>query len=331
MSGTIEDRPLKSKALELDALAADWIERKAFGPWTAADQTALEAWLQQSSAHRIAFVRMRSGWEKAGRLAILQSGLRQDSHGIPVRHSRMKVFRVALAASACLAVFAGVSTLYTSPPAAPAYSTGIGEREVLSLADGSQIELNTDTALRMTAVAGQRTVWLQHGEAYFHVKHDPNRLFVVYAGDKRITDIGTEFSVRRDTGQVKVAVVDGSVRFEGDGRKPGQKEKVLHKGEVVVATAETTTIIHQSSRHMDEELGWRRGVLIFDRTPLSQAAEEINRYNSKKLIIADPEAGQMKIGGTFPKNNVNAITAAARELFGLHVEDRGTEIVISRH
>jgi transmembrane sensor len=63
---------------------------------------------------------------------------------------------------------------------------------------------------------------------------------------------------------------------------------------------------------------------------LADVATELNRYNTKKLVIADAEAAKARIGGTFPTDGIDEVTAAARVLFGLRVEDRGTEIVISR-
>lgn len=331
MSDLGEKRPLDSNALEIDAIASDWVERRDFGPWSQTDQQALDAWIQEALAHRIAFVRIEAGWSRTGRLAVLQPPLHQASAQSSEPGNWLKLFRIASAAAAVVTVVVGGVAFYGSKPAGSAYATNIGERETLSLADGSQIELNTDTVLRTAVSANKRIVWLDHGEAYFHVKHDPAHPFVVIAGAEKVTDLGTEFSVRRDTDRLKVAVVEGVVQLDTTRRLHNEPEqRVLRKGDVVVATASAITLTRSSPHELTDELGWRHGVLIFDRTPLSEAAAEINRYNRKKLVIADPVAARMKIGGTFPKNNINAITVAARELFGLHVEDRGDEIVISR-
>lgn len=330
MSEPGEKRPLESAALEIDAVASDWIERREFGPWSDADQKALDAWIGQSLAHRIAFVRIEAGWNGAGRLAALKSS--PADFASPDKGGNWgRFFRGATAAAIATVVAIAGIVYYNARPIGSVYATNIGEREVLSLADGSQIELNTDTVVRTTVTANKRMVWLDRGEAYFHIKHDAAHPFVVVAGTETLTDLGTEFSVRRDADRLRVAVADGIVQLDSARRQRNdQPARVLRKGDVAVATADNLVISRSSARQLSDELGWRRGVLIFDRTPLIEAAAEINRYTRKKLVIADPIAGQMKIGGTFPKNNVNAITIAARELFGLHVEDRGDQIVITR-
>ena len=76
--------------------------------------------------------------------------------------------------------------------------------------------------------------------------------------------------------------------------------------------------------------GWRRGVLVFEDTELSAAAQEFNRYNRKKVIVADTHTAHLRIGGTFPSTNVDAFADAAEAILGLHVRYRGNDIVISR-
>jgi transmembrane sensor len=325
----VSERPFLSNASEVDEAASDWLERRNFGSWTEEDRREFDDWFESSLAHRIAFVRLESGWKRTERLTALQSPTRSDSR-LSTQDLWLKFFRLTAAVLFVAAVGSGVA-FYLAKRTQSTYTTGTGEREVLSLADGSQIELNTETSLRTAVASGGRTVWLDKGEAYFRIKHDAAHPFVVLAGERRLTDIGTEFTVRRDSERLKVAVLAGNVRFEGDNsRRDEQKPAILKSGDTIVATATSFSISREPLKQLANELGWRRGVLIFNQTPLSEAADEINRYNRKKLVIADSAVGRLKIGGTFPKNNVNAITAAVRELFGLRVEDRGDEIVVSR-
>lgn len=327
MSGA-QDHAAFPPALEVDRIASEWLERRAFGPWTESDQRKFDSWFTESLAHRIAFVRLEAGWKRTERMTVLQSPMRPSTS--PQPRPWTGGLKFAAAALALVAIGGGLA-VYSANPGVTTYATKLGEREVLSLADGSQIELNTETSLRTAVTAGRRIVWLDKGEAYFRVKHDAARPFVVVAGNRRLTDIGTAFTVRQDAGNFRVAVLEGSVRLDGSSTSSGSPSPtILKSGDTAVATAGRFSISRETPEKLTDELGWRRGVLIFNQTPLSQAAIEINRYNSKKLVIADPAAARMKIGGTFPKNNVDAITAAARELFGLRVEDRGTEIIVTR-
>ncbi len=81
---------------------------------------------------------------------------------------------------------------------------------------------------------------------------------------------------------------------------------------------------------LSNELGWRRGVLVFTRVTLAEATAEFNRYNTNKITIADPKTARITIGGTFQAGNINAFAHLVRILLGLRVEHRGNETVISR-
>jgi transmembrane sensor len=169
-------------------------------------------------------------------------------------------------------------------------------------------------------------VWLERGEAYFQVKHNSENPFVVYAGHHRVTDLGTKFLVRRDPGRLEVALIEGSVRF---GAAAGNAQSALLKpGDVATATTGTMFVAKESLKRLDNELSWRRGLLVFKHTTLAAAASEFNRYNRQQLIIADPAAASLTIDGTFPVNNVGDFAKLAEVVLGLKVEHHGGEIVI---
>jgi transmembrane sensor len=211
-------------------------------------------------------------------------------------------------------------------PAEKTYATAVGERERLTLADGSQIELNTDSQVRTEIAANQRKIWLDKGEVYFEVKHNEKKPFVVLVGDHRITDIGTKFVVRRDKNGFKVSVLEGVVQLDDSRTAP----KILTKGEVAVASTNRTQIVRQTQQELTDAIGWQRGVLVFDHTSLAEVAAEFNRYSTTKIVIADPKTASLTIDGTFPSNNSRAFMRLAQAVLGLSVEDRGGEIVISK-
>ncbi len=198
------------------------------------------------------------------------------------------------------------------------------------MADGSQIELNTDTAALLNIKRNSRNVELLRGEAYFQVNHDASRPFVVTIGAHRIVDLGTKFIVRADAGTVKVTLVSGSARIEDAGHQ-GQKHSsmVLLPGEVAVATADATRVSKHTFRELSESLAWQRGSIVFHNELLSSAAAELNRYDGPTLIVAD-SAAKLKISGTFLTNNTEEFAGAARELFGLRVEHQNGSVVLSR-
>jgi transmembrane sensor len=238
-------------------------------------------------------------------------------------------WKIAAALIVCGALGAG-SAFYFQPsqPRYTTYITAIGGHKTLALADGTRIELNTDTVVRLLD-DDNRKIWLDRGEAFFEVHHDAMHPFEVTVGDHKVTDIGTKFLIKHHSDDTEVALVEGSARF--DDTKPGEARSLtLTQGDVVVANAEAVSVSRKKPAVLTSELGWRHGVLIFEQISLFAVASELNRYNQKKLVIADAAAGGVKIGGTFRTDDVQAIANAAREVFGLQVEDRGSEIVISR-
>lgn len=311
---------------EIRATAAKWRERRDGSDWTAENQIELAAWLAQSPAHKIAYMRVDHVWQRADRLGALRAPAAEQRSFVSKSGTRIAV------AFALAAVAGGGAWLALSPSPAKEqlYATSVGGRETLKLADGSQVELNTDTAIRVQLTASARRITLEKGEVYFHVVHNAKRPFIVTAGDHRVIDLGTTFFVRRDPGRFEVALIEGRARLESANGKTAAPARDLVPGDVVVATASTVSSQIIPAQKLANDLGWRRGVLVFHGSALADVAEELNRYNTRKIVIADPEVARLTIGATIPTHGVEAFTRVARDVFGLRVANHGNEIVISR-
>ncbi len=316
---------LKRDAADIEATAADWLQRRNFWNWSKDDQAALDAWLAESMAHNLAYWRLEAAWDRTERLEALRAAAPENAPAA----RRPALFKIA-AALAAVAAIGVVAAHYIFIPRDRIFSTPVGGREVVTFADGTRVELNTDTVLRARMTTQDRTIWLDKGEAYFQVKHDPAHPFVVFAGDHRITDLGTKFLVRRDPGRLEVALMEGRVRFGAIDALPKSKSALLVPGDVVTATASTIFVTHKSQPALVSQLGWQHGVLVFDNMTLADAASEFNRYNRQKLVIADPSAARLTIVGTFHTTDVKAFIDVAQDVFKLRVESNGNEIVISR-
>lgn len=316
---------LETGAAAVNEQAANWIERRMRPTWSGADEAALQAWLAEATAHRIAFWRLESAWSETSRLAALRPPALQRPQRAPTT-STWSTISKSLAAAVLIAAAGYFASGYFTAQNAT-YSTGLGERKTLTLADGSQIELNTNTILRAAMAGDVRKVWLDKGEAYFSVKHDAAHPFEVIAQGRRITDLGTRFNVRSDAGQLKVAVLQGRVSFQ---EKSGSDHIELNPGDVVVAEAGKLSLTRVPAGDLTDRLSWRSGKLMFHHAPLSQVAAEFNRYNGTKVVITGESARDMTINGTFATNDVQAFGRIAQTILGLKVDHQGTKIVISR-
>ncbi len=315
-------------AVEVKDRAAEWLQRREFWTWSAQDQAELDTWLAQTPAHEIAFVRMEAAWDRTARLSALRKSMRE-----PQRGSRARIWPILMrTAVACLAVAAigAASFFYLARVPEKTFSTTIGGRETLKLADGSVIHLNTDTVLSLRIDAHQRHVELQRGEAYFEIHHNASVPFEVIAQGHRVTDLGTKFLVRADRGELEVSLVEGKARIDNADKNEQSHSAVLSPGDVAVATAGSLSVVRKSKIVLATELSWQRGVLIFDNVTLAEAVSELGRYNRKKFVIADPTIARRTIYGAVPATNVDAFIRVARSVMGLKVEQKNGEIVFSQ-
>jgi transmembrane sensor len=319
-----------SRHSAIEDKAIDWLIRRDEPDWSDNDQVELDDWLQESMANRAAYLRAEHGWAEADRVRSL--GDWDDSEA---RHAggRRAWWPAAIAASLVAAV--GVGTYSLVPrftEKAPVqqvhfFATALGGRQTISLSDGSMVELNTRTKLRASVDKKRRDVWLDSGEAYFEVEHRDGQPFVVHAGSRTITDLGTKFSVRRDGDRVTVNVVEGRVRVD-DGEGHDTSAAIITAGDTAYARGGSTMIAPKSEERVESALAWRDGMLSFNLIPLSQVAAEFNRYNTMQLNV-DPSAANIPIGGTFQASNVDGFTRLLHDVYGLKTQQDGDQVKIS--
>lgn len=322
MSEAFDHRSEANGALNIEARAAEWFDKKHFWAWTTEDQVLFDAWLAESPTHEIAYWRLQGAWSRTSRLPALRL-----EHPARWRGA----FLIPIAAAMVLIAMAAVSYwTYATRSQTAAFATKLGGHEVVALSDGTRVELNTDTAIRVKYTAHAREFWLDRGEAYFQVKHDPAHPLTVYVGDRRITDIGTKFDVQHETGRLEIAVFEGRVGFDAAAAPLNASPLLLTKGDAIIATATDMSVVHKTDRQLMNELSWREGVLVFDGTSLAEAARQINRYNAKKIVIADPKLSEVAITGTVSENDPQQFVRMTQYLLGLHGKEANGAIVISR-
>jgi transmembrane sensor len=314
-------------AAEIREKASEWLARRMLGPWSETEEAALSAWRAQSLAHEIAYLRMEAGWSRTERLSVLRDPGKPATR-FSSKH-RTIAFRIAAACIVATAL-AGVASFYTPPSNEQIYSTAVGGHKIITLTDGSRIELNTDTAIRTSFKSSRRAVALLKGEAYFQVEHDAQRPFVVTVDKHEVIDLGTKFLIRKDAGEVKVSLIEGRAELKSANSAIQQHSVVLTPGDVAVASAQSLSVVRKPEKVLHDELGWQRGVIVFNHTSLGEAAAEFNRYNATKIVIADETARKRVIGATLAAHDVDAFADVAREVFGLRIRKKPGEILITR-
>jgi transmembrane sensor len=181
--------------------------------------------------------------------------------------------------------------------------------------------------VRTDVTATRRVVTLESGEAYFDVVHDAARPFTVYAGNRRITDLGTKFSVFHNGDDVRVTVQEGRVKVDVPNDAAVDTPVIAEAGHMMVTNG--SEMLVSAKPDVTSGLAWRRGMLVFNQQTLAEAAEEFNRYNARKLVV-EGDAGRIRIGGSFKADNVDVFVLLLHRGFGLSVDDQGNRIVVSR-
>lgn len=306
----------------VEEAAADWLERRETGIWSDEDQAGFDSWIAQAYIHKVAYLRLKSAWDRADRLVVLRRQTADRASG------RKKISPAALRVAAAVILLVAGTTAVQEPAAIHVYSTGLGERQNITLADGTHVELNTNTVLREHYTGKIRSITLEQGEAYFAVHHDVTRPFVIRVGEHSVTDIGTKFFIRRDSDRLSVGVTEGRVEL-GTANDGSGKQVLLDAGKIAFVSRSRIAVFTRSSNVLADELAWRAGMLVFNHTTLGEAAAEFNRYNREKLVIADPRAAGLLIGGTFRQSDVKHFARVARALLGVHIKDKPAEQIIS--
>lgn len=214
---------------QLDQACA-WIARLRSDTVSTSDHRDFAKWLSQSPANRHAFDQMAELWGELGILAHLpidqlfpesqpsaSSTTKTKSRSSDTGAANSWRFARWMAggglAAACLTVILWMGSQWLTSPGLheQVFVTQVGETRTLTLADGSRVQLNTNTELRVAYSREERRIQLLRGEAYFDVVRQTARPFTVDAGRANIRVLGTEFNVERNPNSTRISVTDGVV------------------------------------------------------------------------------------------------------------------------
>ena len=323
-------------------------------------------WLRASREHARAYVEQRELWEVARRydsartldVESLLAAARPEARVIPIMRPRStqprgasvamreyraransgRLPRVATAALAVV-ILAGLlgGSLYPAGP--QECSTGIGEQRTVTLPDGSSVRLDGDSRIRVQFSGHDRRIDLLKGQALFKVAKNAERPFVVVSGGTRIRDVGTRFNVNRMRSETVVTVLEGRVAVtcpRSSNAVPPSAPAIsspieVGAGEQVAVMPDV--IPRPRPARLAAATAWTHNMLIFDPTPLGQAAEEFNRFSTRQLVIDGMQLQNLPVYGVF-----NALDPASlprfvrflRVLPGIRIIEAGDRIIVTQ-
>jgi transmembrane sensor len=317
--------------MSLDERAAAWHLRARDPQFPAEARRELDAWLALAEENRTAYEATVRAWDVAGAeagdadiLLMREAALRFEA---PSPHRSARLLATAAAVVAAAGLWLGLTQPWQQSVTRGQYHTAVGERATVRLADGSVVTLNTASQARFDLTGAVRKVRLLEGQAIFEVAQDKSRPFVVYAGDRRITALGTAFDVRIDKQAVKVTLVEGRVVVDqmaasGASRSPNDPpvRARLEPGEQLTAGPDGAASVRRAA--VERVVSWRDGRLIFVADRLADALTEMNRYSAVPIVLADPGIGELRLSGVFRTGEPEAFAHALEEYFPLAAERR---------
>ncbi len=298
--------------------AAAWIARLQRADRTQATEAAFHEWLKDP-AHARAFARVADLWEIIPGAAQLRA-----ARAPPERQPLVR--RLLLPAGVAAALAIGI-TMYLAW--LPAYRTAVGQQQVLTLADDTRVALNTDSHLTVNYSARERRVKLDRGEALFEVTKNKDRAFIVQVGDTEVRAVGTKFDVRRNDGRVIVVLLEGEVEITTRPQslpKPVVVANLTPGERLTFGAKEGVAAVDHPN--VDATLAWRRGEVMLDDAPLSEAVAEMNRYARVPVALGDPALENLRVSGVFESQSVLEFAQSVAALHHLQIERQENALIL---
>lgn len=283
-----------SSPSERDQQALDWWTRLRADNVSAQQRNAFELW-RTEPLNANAYQNVETLWTL----------LERPAHAVRRTERRRPLSRWATYAAAACLVLAFATVMLMTPPMSTwgsDYATATGQQQDITLADGSRLHLDSDSAVDITLNSNERRVNLLRGRVFLDVSHD-GRPFVVRAGNSRVQVLGTAFSVSHRSNQDEVTLLRGQVEVMAGGQhqplKPGEQLKVID-GQIQPPIAVDA----------DRLLAWRDGQLRVRNAPLRDVLDELMRYQGGRVIWLDDQTAQRPISASFNLQQIDSAVDA---------------------
>lgn len=281
------------------AAAASWYVQFQSEPPTPAQQQAWQRWLDSDPAHQAA-------WQHMEQLQRNLGALPRDltRRALSDTQQRRQMLRMLLVLAGVGCVGWGVEQNTSLGNVWADYRTAVGQRKRLQLADGSRLQLNTDTAVDVVFDERQRLIRLRAGEVFIRTgKRGDPRPFFVQTRQGRVQALGTSFSVRQWADRTQVAVLEDQVRVLPDAATGDAG--LLKAGEGADFDS-----YRMGARHVCDatQTAWIDGQLIVLDARLGDVIDELSRYR-RGTLHCDERAARLRVSGAFRLDAIDAVLA----------------------
>jgi transmembrane sensor len=317
--------------------AAQWAQRLNTEDVTDAEHAEFLLWLGADPRHERAFDFETTTWFLIDQMVAERQHSGATLSSLPplrpgLETSRRWTFRTMLPGMALAVAVLAVVVYLAIKPMVPTYTTQTAEMREIHLADGSTAVLNTRSTLEVQLSAQERHVNLIDGEAYFDVRHDPARPFVVHVGPTQVRVTGTRFDVycRRNAlhHDVVLTVLSGTVDVAGPGPAGGSPwHRQLHANQAM--TYEPTGVtaeVHGIAA--DRHVQWRLHRLDITDIPLREVVAELSRYTDTPIHIQDSRLDDLRFATSLDLRDIHAALEKLQANGPVRIEPSGYGFIL---
>jgi transmembrane sensor len=294
--------------------AADWLIRLTEGELSETERGEWEYWKVSTPERGRAWARAQLLQSKLGGLppSLAMSAL--DRPSSPERRAALGKLAMFLAI-----LPAGWSSwkLAESQQWSADYRTTVGQQRELTLADGSKITLNTDTAIDVLFDASQRLIHLRKGEILVQTAADFSTLarpLLVSTREGRMQALGTRFTVRQLQSRTHLAVLEGAVKIELAEIRQGTP-LIVNAGQRTDFSSKTFGEVTAADRYIG---AWTQGMFMADKVRLADFVAELTRYR-RGFVRLDPSIADLRISGAYPISDTQRTLNMLAQTYPIHV------------
>ncbi|MFC4312805.1 FecR family protein [Steroidobacter flavus] len=341
--------------------ASEWFVNCRSGALDDDKRRKFDAWLRQSPQHLSAYLELAAIWDEGATLdaerrwdteTLIAEALADQSNVAtlitsPTVRAPTSISHARWAAVVAFIAIGLAAFVWVYLFREPIYVTQIGEQRSITLSDGSTMELNSRSKVRVRYSEHERALELLEGQALFRVAHDTSRPFIVTSDGTRVRAVGTQFDVNKKREGTVVTVVEGRVSVlteVPDARIDPVAVNVTESmpqlpnesgAGILLAAGEQISVNDKAAQKIQQPdvaraIAWTQKQLVFKAATLTEVAEEFNRYNQRPLVVQDPELYEFHISGVFASSDPGALLQFLRERAGVHVVESDTAIYLTK-
>ncbi|MGM8228307.1 FecR domain-containing protein [Cellvibrio sp. ARAG 10.3] len=291
------DDSLQTEALKAAAL---WFVQLTSGDATDEERAAWHAWRQQNPAHEYAWQQVEKVTRKFSSPGMsAEIGLATLER--PASPGRRKLLQ-HIATAVALGGLGWIS--YRTAPWqswSADYVTAVGEQCAVTLQDGSQLTLNTDSVVDLRFSPTERRIVLHRGEVFINTTTDTHpRPFIAATAHGDVTALGTRFTLRCDDHLTRVELFDGAL---GIRTATSQDIHYLKAGQ---STRFSQQLVETPFPLNRTQPGWLNGILVIDDMALPDFIADLGRYR-RGYLIADKSVEGLRVSGAFPIGDTDRV------------------------